>query len=54
MTEWNIACSYGSHNFFRGDSVDNAVFFMVCSECDATYQCAEHVWKALPERKTDG
>ena len=48
--EWNIACSYGSHNFFRGDHVDDALFFMVCGDCDAVYGCGKALWEALPER----
>lgn len=43
--EWNIACSYGVHKFYRKEKGDLKV--KICTACDAIYFTTDVEWMML-------
>ena len=52
--DWNIACSYGAHEWVRAGTgtarEGSRIFLKECANCDASYFCGESEWHRLPER----
>jgi hypothetical protein len=44
---WNAACSYGCHEWVRGDEVWGGRFLKGCRNCDASYFCTLSEWANL-------
>ena len=46
---WNIACSYGCHDWVKAGEVVGPRYLKGCRNCDASYFCSRATWDNLPE-----
>jgi hypothetical protein len=47
---WNAACSYGCHEWVKGDEVWGGRFLKGCRNCEASYFCTPREWADLKPR----